>query len=147
MADPPRPSPRQPPPLPPLPLRSVTAPITEPFRDLTSPEDRAADTQRTRRDEMPPPALDALTESTAQLLRRELALVRETLPTLPSGALLPVTSPPPSRARQATSAVLTLGKYTAVAAGLLGFAVQVATIWRPDLVGPLQMLQRLLGGP
>lgn len=147
MADPPRPrSPGQPPPLPPQLLRS----IEHPFRDLTVPltlEERAADTERSgpRRDEIPPPALDMLTETTAQLLRRELALTRETLPTLP--AMASPSLPPPSKARQATSAVVALGKYTAIATGIIGLAVQIATIWRPDLVGPLQVLGKLLGSP
>lgn len=95
MADPPR-FPRQPPPLP-TPLRSVPPRPVEPFVDLTQ-EERAADTERSfpRRDETPPPALDALTESTAQLLRRELALTRETLPTLPTLPVAPASLPPPS---------------------------------------------------
>jgi hypothetical protein len=137
MADPPRPR-TQPPPLPP----SLRPAPEEPFLDLT---DEQPDTVRTRRDEETPPPLP-LTEATARALRRDLLLLRETLPTLPS-APPPVTLAPPSKARQAGNLVVGVGKYAAVVAGVLGLAVQVATIWRPDLVGPLQMLQRLLGGP
>lgn len=39
-----------------------------------------------------------------------------------------------------------LGKYSAVAIGLLGLVVQVASIWRPDLQGPLTELLHLIGG-
>ncbi len=125
MADPPRP---QPPPLPPLPLRSVTL-------DPVTPDDRAVDTERSwpRRDAIPPPALDALTESTAQLLRRELALTRETLPTLPSppGSLLSLASDGPASIRTMTKRAIAtrLGKWSALAFLLPVVGAAVAKRW------------------
>jgi hypothetical protein len=47
----------------------------------------------------------------------------------------------------AGKAALNVGKYTAVIVGVLGLAVQVASLWRPDLVGPLQTLLKLFGVP
>lgn len=138
MADPPR---KQPPPLPPRPL------VTEPFVDLTA--EPQPDTVRTRRDEMPPPHLSQnpgeleeppLTRREASSLRQELILLREALPTRPESLS------PPSKRQQATRALLDVGKYTAIVAGVLGLVTEVARIWRPDLVGPLETLRRLLGG-
>lgn len=37
-------------------------------------------------------------------------------------------------------------KYTAIATGVVGLALQVASAFRPDLVSPLQTLMNLLGG-
>jgi hypothetical protein len=37
-------------------------------------------------------------------------------------------------------------KWGAIAVGVLGVAAQVARIWRPDLAGPIETLQQLLGG-
>jgi hypothetical protein len=54
---------------------------------------------------------------------------------------------PKSRAVVAGKAALNVGKYTAVIVGVLGLAVQVASLWRPDLVGPLQTLLKLFGVP
>lgn len=130
MADPPRP-----PPLPPLPLRSITRP-GEPFRDLTA-EDRAADTQRTRRDELPPPALDALTETTAQLLRQELALMREvtreSLPTLPG---VPTLAPDSVRTRSKAAVAAMVGKFGAVGV-LVAIVVLRAIVKRWPATAPV----------
>lgn len=38
-------------------------------------------------------------------------------------------------------------KYTAIATGVVGLALQIASAFRPDLVSPLQTLLSLLGGP
>lgn len=89
MADPPRPS-RQPPPLPPLPFRTIEP--EPPEVERVDEEEPAPDTKRSgraRRDETYPPAVDPLTETSAVMLRRELVLLREALPTLP-GASVPV---------------------------------------------------------
>ena len=104
--------------------------------------DELPDTVRTRRDEMPPPELEEppLTRGEATLLRRELILLREALPTRPD------TLSPPSRRQQAAKAVSDVAKWTTIAVGVLGVAVQIAAMFRPDLVGPLQTLLKLLGG-
>jgi hypothetical protein len=138
MADPPR---KQPPPLPPRPL------TPEPFALLTA--DPAPDTVRTRRDEMPPPQLlqnpgeleePPLTRGEAYSLRREIILLREALPPTRD------TLSPPSKRQQAAKAVSDVARWTAIAIGVLGVATQVAAMFRPDLVGPLQTLLKLLGG-
>lgn len=111
MADPriPRPA-GQPPPLPPRPL------VPEPFLDLT--EDAPPDTLRVRRDEQPPPPLP-LTEETGRALRREVALLREALPTQP---VLPLpaqpvdTQPQSTRTRAQHALAMALG--TSAAAGV-----------------------------
>lgn len=130
MADPriPRP-PGQPPPLPPRPI------VPEPFINELLP-----DTVRTRRDEMPPPEPLPLSEETGYLLRQELVLLREALPTKPE------TLSPPSKRQQAAKAVSDVAKWTTIAIGVLGVAVQIAAMFRPDLVGPLQTVIKLLGG-
>lgn len=109
--------------------------MAEPFLNELMP-----DTVRTRRDEMPPPEPLPLSEETGYLLRQELVLLREALPTRPESLS------PPSKRQQATRALLDVGKYTAIVAGVLGLVTEVARIWRPDLVGPLETLRRLLGG-
>ena len=131
MADPPRP-----PPYPPLPLRSVPRPEPEePFE-----VDRAVDTERSwpRRDAIPPPALDPLTETTAQLLRRELALVRETLPTLPVVPQVTITrvgegpgSLAPASLRTMTKRAIAarLGKWSALGFLLPVIGAAVAKRW------------------
>lgn len=129
MADPPR---KQPPPLPPRPL------VPEPFVLLNA--DPAPDTVRTRRDEMLPPEPLPLSEETGYLLRRELVLLREALPPTRD------TLSPPSKRQQATKAMSDVAKWTTIAIGVLGVATQVAAMFRPDLVGPLQTLLKLLGG-
>ncbi len=131
MADPPR---KQPPPLPPRPL------TPEPFVNLVA--DPAPDTVRTRRDEMPPPELEEppLTRGEAYSLRKEIILLREALPTKRD------TLSPPSKRQQAAKAVSDVARWTAIAIGVLGVATQVAAMFRPDLVGPLQTLLKLLGG-
>ncbi len=131
MADPPR---KQPPPLPPRPL------VAEPFVNLVA--DPAPDTVRTRRDEMPPPELEEppLTRGEAYSLRKEIILLREALPTKRD------TLSPPSKRQQAAKAVSDVARWTAIAIGVLGVATQVAAMFRPDLVGPLQTLLKLLGG-
>lgn len=129
----------------PEPFRVLTADPADPMTD----EERAAETQRSgpRRDAIPPPALDALTESTAQLLRRELALTRESLPTVPTVSGPAVSEPPKSRAAAGAKLTLNVGKYTALVVGALGIAAQIAHIWRPDLEGPLQTVLKLFGAP
>lgn len=133
MADPriPRP-PGQPPPLPPRPI------VPEPFVLLNA--EPAPDTVRTRRDEMLPPEPLPLSEETGYLLRQEMVLLREALPTKAD------TLSPPSKRQQAARAVSDVAKWTTLAIGVLGVAVQVAAMFRPDLVGPLQTLLKLLGG-
>lgn len=140
MADPP--STAQPPPLPPLPLRPVSAP--QPFPPANDP---APDTLRlgAPRATLLPPPPDPLTESTAALLRQELALAREVfreaLPTQPSLAApaLPAEASPvraalegPGSLRTRTRgavAALTVGKYGGVVL-LGGIALRaVAKIW------------------
>jgi hypothetical protein len=121
--------------------------------DLTlTPEERAADTQRTvRRDELPPPALDPLTESTAQLLRRELALTRESLPTLP-GASVPVASlsagPPPSlrtRSRKALIAAVGVSAAAVLSSGLTVLGGIATKRW-PAYADLIQAIVRFFGG-
>lgn len=98
------------------------------------------DTVRTRRDEMLPPEPLPLSEETGYALRRELVLLREALPPTRD------TLSPPSKRQQAAKAVSDVAKWTTIAVGVLGVATQVAAMFRPDLVGPLQTLLKLLGG-
>jgi len=157
MADPPF---RQPPPLPPLPLRSIATVPREPFQDLTA-ADRAAETQRSgsraARDAIPPPPPappeDPLTETTAALLRQELALAREVLrdalppvPAPPAPQQVQFSEPPKSRAQIAMKTAGAFGKWTTIAMGVLGLAATVAHQFRPDLEGPIQFFIKLLGG-
>lgn len=151
MADPLTPRlPGQPPPLPPSwPPRPEPHPERgEPF----PPDEKAPDTVRlgfpaARATTMLPPPPDLLTESTAALLRQELALtrevVREATPTQPA---LPISLAPLSRSQAVGKATVAVGKWSAIAMGLLGFAATVAHQFRPDLEGPLQFLIKLLGG-
>lgn len=120
--------------------------MPEPFVSLVEP---MPDTVRTRRDEMPPPELEkppltrgeaSLTREEASLLRQEIILLREALPTRPESLT------PPSRRQQAAKAVSDVARWTAITVGVLGVATQVAAMFRPDLVGPLQTLIKLLGG-
>ena len=99
-------------------------------------EDRAAPTERSwpRRDAIPPPALDAHTESTAQLLRRELALVREVLPTVPvpsapSGPSTPSVVPASLRTMTKKAIAARLGKWGAYAFLLPVIGAAVAKRW------------------
>ena len=81
-------------------------------------------------------------------LRQTIVLYRERLTALQTNtapSLVP--EAPKSRAVAASKAALNVGKYTAVVIGVLGLAMQVAAIWRPDLVGPLQSLLRLFWVP
>lgn len=121
--------------------------MPEPFIDLTA--EPQPDTVRTRRDEMPPPHLSQnpgeleeppLTRREASSLRQELILLREALPTRPESLS------PPSKRQQAAKAVGDVARLTTIAIGVLGVATQVAAMFRPDLVGPLQTLLKLLGG-
>ena len=87
-------------------------------------------------------------EDTIRELRLTNVLLREKLTAAVSLTTpLPVSEPPKSRAIVAGRAALNVGKYTAVIVGVLGLAMQVAALWRPDLVGPLQSLLRLFGVP
>jgi hypothetical protein len=117
MADPPRYTriPGQPPPLP-RPTLVPQGPFPpEPFVDLTI--EPAPDTVRTRRDEDLPAPLP-LTEETARGLRRELVLLREALPTLPTIPVRPTTVAPasgdPASLRTATKKQIAavVGKYS-----------------------------------
>ena len=67
-----------------------------------------------------------------------------------TSASQPATAPPrPSLAVQAVKTTSGFGKYGLMALGALGLAAQIAAVYRPGLVGPLQtviqMLQ-MLGG-
>lgn len=50
------------------------------------------------------------------------------------------------RRQAATRAVSDVAKYTTLAVGVLGIAAQVASQFKPGLVGPIQTLIQLLGG-
>ncbi len=80
-------------------------------------------------------------------LRLTNILYREklTAANMPNTSPSPIPEAPKSRAVLAAGAAMNIGKYTALAVGVLGLAVQVASIWRPDLVGPLQNLLKLFG--
>lgn len=85
-----------------------------------------------------------LNETETRLCRREVAELTAFLKeSLFAGDLAPRGDKP--RTSVAAHAV-NLGKYSAVVVGLLGVAVQVASIWRPDLKGPLTELVKMFGG-
>lgn len=77
----------------------------------------------------------------ASVMRKELALLSQRLePFQPK-----TTSAPPLPAHKA----LTAGKaaqWFLIANGALALAGEVATVFKPELVGPLQALGKLLGG-
>jgi len=92
--------------------------------------------------------LDALTER-VRLVQQDSAELRKLLkdpPALPSAAggssLSP--APTPSMAVQAAQKAGSLGKYTLIVIGALGVASQVAALFKPGLVGPIQVLIDLL---
>ncbi len=143
---------RLPPPLPPRPI------VPEPFVDLTeTPEPQSIRMRSTppsgslllrreveRLSEDPKDAEIRDLRMTNVLYRERLAAVQASMPNT-SPSLTP--EAPKSRAVVAGKAALNVGKYTAVIVGVLGLAVQVASLWRPDLVGPLQTLLKLFGVP
>lgn len=140
MADPPRRDPSQPPP---LPLRVLPPRPQEPFVDLTA--DPQPDTVRTsgRVPEMLPPP-SALT---SPIEHRDLvAALRQALAQAEGQA--PVSSVPPPLSRRQVAARWTgkAAQWVTLAVGVLGIAAQVAAIFRPDLVGPIQTVIQLLGG-
>lgn len=78
--------------------------------------------------------------------RAEMALLNERLRNLPA----PSSSQPPplpQTKRQAAAQVVgNAAKWTTIAVGVLGIAAQIASQFKPGLVGPLQTLIQLLGG-
>lgn len=54
--------------------------------------------------------------------------------------------PPPTRRQKAVGGVVGTVQWVGVATLLLTAAVQIASAYRPGLVGPLQQLLQLLGG-
>jgi hypothetical protein len=77
-------------------------------------------------------------------LRTELVLLRDSLPPLAPSAL--PTPVPPSRRQAASQVAANAAKYVTLTVGVLGIAAQVAAVFKPGLVGPLQTLIQLLGG-
>ncbi len=145
-----------PPPLPPRPL------VREPFAKVKSdPPQPLGDTpapESMRMRSTPPSGSVLLSREVEQMsedprdqmirdLRLTNILYREklTAANMPNTSPSPIPEPPKSRAVMAAGAAMNVGKYTALAVGVLGLAVQVASIWRPDLVGPLQNLLKLFG--
>lgn len=59
----------------------------------------------------------------------------------PASAAAPPSQPPPASKRQvATAATVGVVKWGTLAIGILGIAAQVAKIWRPSLVAPLDQI-------
>lgn len=76
-------------------------------------------------------------------LRYDLVQFRELLAHAPASVPPPPSSPTPP-AHKLT--VGTAAKWFFLANGALEFAVQVAAMFKPDLVGPLQALREMLRG-
>lgn len=127
--------------------------MTEPFEQEEQPFPLARDLQLAqaigkvnRSLESIDERLDAL-ETETRLTRREVAQLSGFLhDSLLSGDLAPAPKTEPVARRSVPAQVACVGKYSAVAIGVLGLVVQVASIWRPDLQGPLTELLHLFGG-
>jgi hypothetical protein len=78
----------------------------------------------------------------AELKKR---MVELPLPPSAGGSSL-TPEPRKSMAVQAAQKAGSFGKYSLIVIGALGVAAQVAAVFKPGLVGPIQMLIQLLGG-
>lgn len=146
-------------------------PLPEPFRVADTPPSGTPTLVGLQRPVLPPPLPARLSVETdadtpgpkemARLirgLRQDLVLLRDTLPqqlaAVVQGAVqsgggapsVPVTPVPPSRKQAATQVVTNAAKWTTIAVGVLGIAAQIASQFKPGLVGPIQTVIQLLGG-
>lgn len=92
--------------------------------------------------------LDALTER-VRLLQQDSVDIRSRFPDPPAlppaaGGSSLTPAPRPSLAVQAVQKAGSLGKYGLIALGALGLAAQVAAVFKPGLVGPIQTLTDLI---
>lgn len=80
------------------------------------------------------------------LLQQDSADLRRRLDVPPSSAGGASLTPAPRRSIAVQAAVKTgsLGKYTLIVLGALGVAAQVAAVFKPNIVGPIQTLIQLL---
>ena len=97
--------------------------------------------------------LEERVEARLALFHEELALLRDGIGSLTPGPMLPPppdTEPAPaSRRDKAMGALRFTGKGSTLllaAVGALGVAVQLASAFKPGLVGPIQTLLELLKG-
>ena len=74
-------------------------------------------------------------------LRQDLVLLRQLLTAAPAGLEPAEPEPAPRRLTVGSAA-----KWGLIAYGAIGLAIELAGMLRPDLVGPLQELQRLVSG-
>ena len=90
---------------------------------------------------LPPPPLASPVEA------QELVVaLRQALAHAEGRAPVSVAPAPLSRRQQAARWTGKVAQWVALAVGVLGIAAQVAAIFRPDLVGPIQTVIQLLGG-
>ena len=59
----------------------------------------------------------------------------------------PSSIPPPTRRQKAVGVTVGTVQWLGVFTLIVTAAVQIASVYRPGLVGPLKQLQQLLGGP
>lgn len=96
------------------------------------------------RDEVTPPGGTSAPNSPYELvdlirgLRAELVFHRQ--------ALAAAVTPAPRAKAGALALTGNVAKWGAVAVGVLGVASQIAAMFRPDLVGPIQTVIQLIGG-
>lgn len=86
--------------------------------------------------------IDGLTER-LKLVHEGLAQLGNPSPPA-TGSSLPAVAPRPSMAAQAAKGTVKAGQYVLIALGALGVAAQVAALYKPGLVGPIQTLIDLL---
>lgn len=135
-----RTKPPRPPPLP----REPFAPV----RDLRDTQPLPLGRPAPEIEQEPPPTGPYELAYLIRGLRHDLVLLREEIGSLtpPQAPAVPLTPVPPSKRQAAALAVGNVAKYTTLAVGVLGLAAQVAAMFKPGLVGPIQTLIELVRG-
>lgn len=160
MADPTKPPRPRPPPVPSLPLSKEPFPPADSERPPPLPQLDSTPAPDARRSNSTPPSGSLLLRHLAeqlsddpreQLIRDQaltIKLYQQRVTELSRNATpSPVPAPPRSTAQLAGKVSLNIGKYTALATGILGLADVVVGLWFPEYLGPLGMVKRLLGAP